>query len=145
MSNDYSGNYVIVDGAAVSSSATAVMNSMISADAYYRELGVLNNQETDVVDYNVSNYFLVRISRQSFELSKLTSQFSFTAKTVGGQFSLRLVHKQLGTYYTLEQALAACGLLLTGFTENWAGPPTDAAWISMNTVLAPHGLQLWRI
>ena len=145
MSNDYSGNYVIVDGAAVSSSATAVMNSMISADAYYRELGVLNNQESDVVDYNVSNYFLVRISRQSFELSKLTSQFSFTAKTVSGQYSLRLVHKQLGTYYTLEEALAACGLLLTSFTENWAGPVTDAAWISMNTVLAPHGLQVWRI
>ena len=128
-----------------SSSATAVMNSMISADAYYRELGVLNNQESDVVDYNVSDYFLVRISRQSFELSKLTSQFSFTAKTVSGQYSLRLVHKQLSTYYTLEETLAACGLLLTGFTENWAGPVTDAAWISMNTVLAPHGLQVWRI
>ena len=145
MSNDFSGNYVIVDGAAVSSPASPVLSVMLSGNAYYRELGVLNNQESDVVDYNVSNYFLVRISRQSFELSKLTSQFSFTAKTVSGQYSLRLVHKQLGSYYTLEQALAACGLLLTGFTENWAGPVTDAAWISMNTVLAPHGLQLWRI
>ena len=145
MSNDYSGNYVIVDGAAVSSPASPVMSVMLSGNAYYRELGVLNNQESDVVDYNVSDYFLVRISRQSFELSKLTSQFSFTAKTVGGQYSLRLVHKQLGTYYTLEEALAACGLLLTGFAENWAGPVTDAAWISMNTVLAPHGLQVWRI
>ena len=43
MSNDYSGNYVIVDGAAVSSPASPVMSVMLGADAYYRELGVLNN------------------------------------------------------------------------------------------------------
>ena len=149
MPNDWSGNFLALDtGAYVNSPASPIMSVMLASDPaqYYREEGVVSSQETDCVSYNVPNYFLVRISRANFELMKLVSQFSFSAMTVGGNYTLRLIHKSLGTYYTLEQALKSCGVMLSGFVEDFSGTGVaTAGWIAMNQALGPHGLQIYRI
>ena len=148
MSNDWSGNWLALDtGAYVNSPASPIMSAMIASDPhqYYREANVVNGTETDCVDYNAGGYFLIRISRGFFENSKLVSQFSFATATIGGVYSLRLTHKSLGKYYTLPEALASCGVMLSGFVEDFSGDTASAGWIAMNQALGPHGIQLWHI
>ncbi len=158
MAQDWSGNFLALDtGAYVNSPASPVMSVMIASDPaqYYREEGTVSGTETDSVSYNASNYFLVRVTRANFELMKLVSQFSFSAMTVGGNYTLRLIHKSLGTYYTLEQALKSCGVMLSGFVEDFSPPASGGTsdaerngtpgWIAMNTALGPHGIQIWRV
>ena len=59
---------------------------MVSSDPsqFYRESGVISGTETDCVDYNVSNYFLLRISRANFENNKLLSQFTPVGRPADG-------------------------------------------------------------
>ena len=146
MSNTYQGDHVIVDGSAVASTASPVLSVMLGGTLYYRELGLLNGSESDVLDINVCNAFLVRISRQSFELAKLISQFSFTAMTISGVYEIRLIHKQLGSYFTIEQACNACGVLLDNFVSDFSGTGSaTSGWIAMNQKLEPIGMQMYRI
>ena len=141
----YQGDHVIVDGAAVASTASPVLSVVISGNLYYRELGLLSGSESDVLDINVANVFLVRVSRQSFELAKLISQFSFCAMTISGVYEIRCVHKQLGSYFTIEQACNACGVLLTNFVSDFSGTGSaTSGWYDMNQALEPIGMQLYR-
>ena len=158
MSNDWSGNFLALDtGSYVSSPASPIMSVMVASDPsqFYRESGVISGTETDCVDYNVSNYFLLRISRANFENNKLLSQFTPVAMTVSGNYTLRFAHKNLGVYYTIAQALASCGTLLSGFVEDFSPPASGgtsdaerngtAGWIAMNQAMGPVGIQIWRV
>ena len=152
MSNEYSGDYMVLDdGSVVLSSGATRLAAMTASDPplYMQEEGQAGGSvDTDVVSYCTGpNGFLVRLSRASYELMKLAAQYTFVSHTVSGNATLRLVSKTSALVVSLETGLKSVGLqIASGYAEDYTGTGrATAGWILMNTKLqntAP--IQIWR-
>ena len=150
-SNDYSGNYLVLDDdSIVLSSGQTRHDAMTASDPplYMQEEGQFNNVDSDVVSYCTGpSGFLVRLSRASYELMKLAAQYTFVSHTVSGNATLRLVSKTSALVVSLETGLKSVGLqIASGYAKDFTGTGrATAGWILMNTKLqntAP--IQIWR-
>ena len=98
MSNDYSGDYLVLDdGSVVLSSGATRLAAMTASDPplYMQEEGTGGGTvETDCFSVCTGpNGMLVRMSRADFALMKLNASYTFVSHTVGGETCLRLVSK----------------------------------------------------
>ena len=152
MSNDYSGDYLVLDdGSVVLSSGATRLAAMTATDPplYAVEEGTTGGAvETDCVSYCTGpNGMLVRMSRADFALMKLAASYTFVTHTVGGNVTLRLVSKTSSLVQSLEQGLRSVGIVpASGYAEDFSGTGrATAGWILMNTKLAATApIQIWR-
>ena len=151
-SNDYSGNYLVLDDdSVVLSSGQTRHDAMNQTEPglYMQEEGQAGGStDTDVVSYCTGPQgFLVRLSRASYELMKLAAQYTFVSHTVGGNATLRLVSKTSALVVSLETGLKSVGLqIASGYSEDFTGTGrATSGWVLMNTKLAATApIQVWR-
>ena len=151
-SNDYSGDYPLMDdGSVVIYSGATRLAAMTASDPplYMQEEGQAGGStDTDVVSYCTGPQgFLVRLSRASYELMKLAAQYTFVSHTVSGNATLRLVSKTSALVVSLETGLKSVGLqIASGYAEDFTSTGrATSGWILMSTKLqntAP--IQIWR-
>ena len=126
MSNDFSGDYLLLDdNSVVFSSGATRLQAMAGTDPalYFVEEGTAGGSvETDCVTYCTGpNGFLVRLSRASYELMKLAAQYTFVSHTVSGNATLRLVSKTSALTVSLENGLKSVGLqIASGYAEDFS-------------------------
>ena len=111
MSNDYSGDYLVLDdGSVVLSSGATRLAAMTATDPslYMVEEGVAGGTiETDCFSVCTGpNGMLVRMSRAEFALMKLNASYTFCTHTVAGERVLRLVSKTSALTCSLSQGSA---------------------------------------
>ena len=145
-SNDFSGDWLYdLDGTAHYSPASPILASMLSSGQYSREQSTLGSIETDCIAINVDRSFIIRLTR-NYENQKLLSAFAFHAHQLTDGYTIRLTHRSLSSVYSLAEAMSSVGLQAPTLSDSaFAGSGTaTAAWIAMNTSLAPFGIQIWR-
>jgi len=150
-SNDYSGDYLVLDdNSVVLSTGSTRLAAMTATDPslYFVEEGDIGSVSTDCVTYCTGpSGFLVRLSRASYELMKLASQYTFVHHTVGGNQVLRLANKTSALVQNLENGLRSVGLVpASGYAEDFSGTGrTTSGWVTFNTKLAATApIQVWR-
>ena len=116
-------------GTTIPSPATK-LSDLVANSLYCVEAGA----DVDVV-FVSGETFLVSCFK-SYLLQKLLQQFVMRMTIIGGQEKLRLVHRNLATTFSLEQALRACGADIV--------VSDDCSDISiLNTQLAPIYMQIY--
>ena len=117
-------------GTAIPSPATK-LSDMVTNQFYFQEAG----GDVDVVFVSAESY-LVSLYK-SFANQKLMQQFVFRMTSIGGEDKIRLVHRNLATTFSLEQALRACGLDVV-VSDDFSGDMT-----TINQQLAPIFMQIF--
>ncbi len=117
-------------GTAIPSPATK-LSDMVTNSYYFQEAG----GDIDVVFVSAESY-LVSLYK-SFTNQKLMQQFVFRMTSIGGEDKIRLVHRNLATTFTLEQALRACGVDVV-VSDNFSGDMTTIC-----QQLAPFYIQIY--
>ena len=118
-------------GTAISTPATFLSN-MVTNQLYFQEA----SGDVDVVFVSAEG-FLMSLYK-SFVNQKLLQQFVVRMTSVGGQNKLRVIHRNLATTFTFEQALRAVGVNAT-VSDDFGGTMT-----AINQQLAPLYIQVYK-
>ena len=117
-------------GTTIPSPATK-LSDMVTNQFYFQEAG----GDVDVVFVSAESY-LVSLYKSMTNM-KLLQMFVFRMTSIGGEDKIRLVHRNLATTFSIEQALRACGVDIT-VSDNFSGDMTTIC-----QQLAPIYIQIY--
>ena len=110
-----------------------MLSGMVTGQLYFQEA----QGDVDVIFVKGGDKFLLSCFK-SFVNQKLLQQFCFSVTHVGGQDKLRLIHRNLATTFTLEQALRGVGVNTT-VSDDYSGTMAN-----INQQLAPLWIQIFK-
>ena len=143
--NDYLGGFLphldwtwpstAIDVAQTALGAGKTMSDLSTAMANRYSRLLLRNSDSTIF---VAGHFIISIML-TYELQLLTSKFVFRSEKFPEGFRLRLVLRGSADLFTLEEALAHCGIgsIVGTLTDDYS---TDALKIQNNQALANAGL-----
>ncbi len=113
------------------SSPGSKLSDLVTNSYHFQEAG----GDIDVVFVSAESY-LVSLYKSMTNM-KLMQQFVFRMTSIGSQDKMRLVHRNLATTFSLEQALRACGADIV-VSDDFSGDMT-----TINQQLAPIYMQIY--
>ena len=118
-------------GQAISNPSTKLSDMVANGYYFQQESG-----DIDVIFVNCE-HFLVSLY-QSLSNQKLLQMFVFRSTAIGGSNKIRLIHRNLGITFSLEQALRAVGVSIT-LSDDYSGAMT-----TINQVLAGQYISVYK-
>jgi hypothetical protein len=120
-------------GYGTSYNPATMLSGMVTGQLYFQEA----QGDVDVIFVKGGDKFLLSCFK-SFVNQKLLQQFCFSVTHVGGQDKLRLIHRNLATTFTLEQALRGVGVNTT-VSDDYSGTMAN-----INQQLSPLWIQIFK-